>query len=84
MGRESSGFLKLCYLQYIGNSAQAKRNGDIHRHVSSIRVHYDKMIHHRLLELGCKDFVWDEEKGSSDLGLPNPEEESHATLIANV
>jgi O-antigen biosynthesis protein len=75
---------KLCYLQYIGNSTQAKRNGDIHRHVSSIRVHYDKMIHHRLLELGCKDFVWDEEKGSSDLGLPNPEVESHATLMAKV
>lgn len=75
---------KLCYLQYIGNSAQAKRNGDIHRHVSSIRVHYDRMIHHRLLELGCKDFVWDEEKGSSDLGLPNPEVESHATLMAKV
>lgn len=75
---------KLCYLQYIGNSAQAKRNGDIHRHVSSIRVHYDKMIHHRLLELGCEDFVWDEEKGSSDLSLPNPAVESHATLIAKV
>jgi glycosyltransferase involved in cell wall biosynthesis len=75
---------KLCYLQYIGNSAQAKRNGDIHRHVSSIRVHYDKMIHHRLLELGCKDFVWDEEKESSDLGLPNPAVESHATLMAKV
>jgi glycosyltransferase involved in cell wall biosynthesis len=75
---------KLCYLQYIGNSTQAKRNGDIHRHVSSIRVHYDKMIHNRLLELGCKDFVWDEEKGISDLGLPNPEVESHATLTAKV
>jgi hypothetical protein len=75
---------KLCYLQYIGNSAQEKRNKDIHRHVSSIRIHYDKLIHDRLLELGCEDFVWNEEKGCSDLGLPNPKVESHATLIANV
>jgi len=75
---------KLCYLQYISNSAQEKRNKDIHRHVSSIRIHYDRSIHDRLLELGCEDFVWDEEKGCSDLSLPNPKEESHATLIANV
>ena len=75
---------RLCYLQYVGNSAQAKRNGDIHRHVSSIRAHYDKMIHERLLELGCEDFVWDEKMGSSDLGLPNPSVESHANWIAKV
>ena len=75
---------KLCYLQYKGNSAQEKRNKDIQRHVSSIRNHYDKLIHDRLLQLGCEDFVWDEEKGCSDLSLPNPKEESHASLIANV
>ena len=75
---------KLCYLQYISNSAQEKRNKDIHRHVRSIRVHYDKMIHERFLELGCEDFIWDEEKGCSDLNFPNPKVESHATLIANV
>jgi len=75
---------KLCYLQYIGNSAQEKRNKDIHRHVSSIRTHYDKLIHDRLLELGCEDFAWNEEKGCSDLSLRNPKEESHATLIADV
>ena len=75
---------KLCYLQYISHSAQEKRNKDIHRHVGSIRIHYDKPIHDRLLELGCEDFVWNEEKGCSDLGLSNPREESHATLIAIV
>ena len=75
---------RLCYIQYISNSAQEKRNKDIHRHVSSIRVHYDNMIHDRFLELGCEDFVWDEEKGCSDLNLPNPKVESHATLIAKV
>jgi O-antigen biosynthesis protein len=75
---------KLCYLQYISNTAQQKRNPDIHRHVRSIQVHYDKRIHDRLLELGCEDFIWDEEKDYSDLNLPNPKVESHATLIAKV
>jgi glycosyltransferase involved in cell wall biosynthesis len=75
---------RLCYLQYIGNSAQQVRNKDIHRHVRSIRIHYDRMIHQRLLELGCEDFIWDEKKGCSDYTLPNPEVESHANWIANL
>jgi glycosyltransferase involved in cell wall biosynthesis len=76
---------KLCYIQYIGgNTAQRERNMDIHRHVRSIRVHYDRMIHERLLELGCEDFIWDEETGCSDYNAPNPKVESHATLIAKV
>jgi len=75
---------KLCYLQVIGHTAQESRNGDIHRHVRSIRVHYDRMIHERLLELGCEDFAWVEAKGCSDYLLPNPGIESHATLIAGV
>ncbi len=75
---------RLCYLQYIGNTAQQERNRDIHRHVRSIRVHYDRMIHERLLELGCEDFAWDEKSGCSDYHLPNPARESHATLIATV
>jgi glycosyltransferase involved in cell wall biosynthesis len=75
---------KLCYIQYIGNTTQMTRNKDIQRHVRSIRAHYDRMIHDRLLELGCEDFVWDEKKGCSDLSIPNPRVESHVTLIANV
>lgn len=75
---------RLCYIQYVGNSTQQARNGDIHRHVRSIRSHYDMMIHERLLELCCEDFAWDEKKGCSDHRLPNPEVESHATLIADV
>ena len=75
---------KLCYLQYIGHTAQESRNGDIHRHVRSIRAHYDRRIHERLLELGCEDFAWSEEKGCSDYRLPNPGIESHATLTARV
>jgi glycosyltransferase involved in cell wall biosynthesis len=75
---------KLCYIQYIGNTRQQVRNKDIQRHVRSIRVHYDRAIHDGLLELGCEDFIWDEKNGCSDYKIPNPEVESHATLIANV
>jgi glycosyltransferase involved in cell wall biosynthesis len=75
---------KLCYLQYIGNTAQQVRNKDIFRHVRSIKDHYDRMIHDRFLELGCEDFIWDEKNGCSDYNIPNPKVESHATLIANV
>ena len=75
---------KLCYLQYIGNTAQQVRNKDIFRHVRSIKDHYDRMIHDRFLELGCEDFIWDEKNGCSDYNIPNQKVESHATLIANV
>jgi glycosyltransferase involved in cell wall biosynthesis len=75
---------KLCYLQHISNTAQRIRNKDIHRHVRSIRIHYDRVIHDRLLELGCDDFIWDEKNSCSDYNIPNPIVESHATLIANV
>jgi len=50
---------KLCYIQYISNTAQWTRNRDI-RTCKIIRSHYDRMIHDRLVELGCEDFVWDE------------------------
>jgi O-antigen biosynthesis protein len=75
---------RLCYLQYIGNTAQRERNKDIRRHVRSIRAYYDRMIHERFLELGCEDFAWDEKTGCFDHHIPNPKEESHVTLIANV
>jgi hypothetical protein len=75
---------KLCYIQYIGSTAQQLRNKDIHRHVRSIRAHYDRMIHDRFFELGCKDFIWDETNGCSDFNIPNPEVEPHVTLIAEV
>jgi len=75
---------KLCYIQYISNTAQQIRNKDIHRHVRSIRLHYGRMIHERLLELGCEDFTLDEKNGCSDFNVPNPKVEPHVTLIADV
>ncbi|MEW6332707.1 MAG: glycosyltransferase [Thermodesulfobacteriota bacterium] len=73
---------KLCYLQHIGDTAQQRRNAEIHRHVRSIRAHYDRMIHERFLELGCEDFSWDAGSGRSDDTIPNPAVEPHVTLIA--
>ena len=73
---------RLCYLQYRGDTAQQRRNGDIHRHVRSIQRHYDRLIHERFLALGCDDFAWDEKTQCSNHLLPNPAVESHATLIA--
>lgn len=76
---------KLCYIQYIrDNTAQRVRNEDIQRHVKSIRDHYDRMIHERLLELECDDFIWDEKKGQSDCKIFNPEVEPHVTLVASI
>ena len=75
---------RLCYLQHIGNTAQEVRNKDIHRHVKSIRVHYDRMIHDRFIELGCEDFIWDQGRGCSDFDILNPKVEPHVTLVANV
>lgn len=75
---------RLGYIQHVSNTTQQVRNKDIHRHVRSIRSHYDKMIHERLIELGCEDFIWDETKGCSDFNIPNPPIESHATLTATV
>lgn len=75
---------KLCYLQYVGNTAQQIRNREIHRHVRSIRAHYDRMIHERFLELGCEDFSWDEQNGRSDYTIPNPAVEPHVTLTSGV
>jgi glycosyltransferase involved in cell wall biosynthesis len=73
---------RLGYLQYISDTAQVARNGDIQRHVRAIRAQYDAQIHERLLALGCEDFSWDEGRGCSDHTRPNPQVESHANLIA--
>jgi glycosyltransferase involved in cell wall biosynthesis len=74
---------RLCYLQYIGDTAQQARYRDILRHVRSIRVHYDRAIHERFLELGYEDFAWDEQRGCFDDHLPNPQAEPYAALIAD-
>jgi glycosyltransferase involved in cell wall biosynthesis len=75
---------KLCYIQYAGNTTQQIRNMDIQRHVRSIKAHYDRAIHNRLLDLGCNDFVWDETKGCSDYNIPDPGTDCYVNLITQV
>ena len=76
---------KMCYVQYrnrTGNTHQT-RNKEIQRLVRHVSVEMDKRIHERLLELGVDDFVW--QKGMPTFYrmqmIPNPEKESHCTLI---
>jgi glycosyltransferase involved in cell wall biosynthesis len=73
---------EMCYIQYIHNSTQRVRNKEIQRSVRAVRVHNDRAIHDRFVELGCDDFMWDEKNGWSDWNRPNPEREPHTTLIA--
>jgi len=62
---------KLCYLQYIGNTAQEERAAEIRRHVRSIKIHYDRMIHERFLELGAM-ISPGRQKGLFRLSHPQP------------
>jgi glycosyltransferase involved in cell wall biosynthesis len=75
---------RLCYLQFyntesIGNTQRA-RNKEIQRVVRFVSELYDRRIHERLRELGVDDFVWNEAAGRSDFRVPNPPQESHATI----
>lgn len=76
----------LCYIQYMDkksdSNTQRVRNKDIQRLVRYISTSYDKAIHTRFLELGVKDFVWDEKAGRSDMRRKNPPKEPHCTLLA--
>jgi glycosyltransferase involved in cell wall biosynthesis len=76
---------RLCYIQFyntdsIGNT-QKVRNKEIQRVVRFVSGQYDRRIHERLLELGVDDFVWNEQAGYSDFSRPNPEVESHCTVV---
>jgi O-antigen biosynthesis protein len=76
---------KLCYIQFyntesIGNTQQT-RNKEIQRVVRFVSDQYDRRIHDRLIELGVDDFVWNESLGHSDFSRPNPDVESHCTIV---
>jgi glycosyltransferase involved in cell wall biosynthesis len=52
---------KMLYLQYNNHNSTVDNNGvDINRRARLIRDYYDKVIHHRILELGFTDWNWDE------------------------
>lgn len=57
---------KVLYLQYSDKNTTTDNNSiDINRRARLIRDHYDKAIHQRILDLGGKDWDWDEETQSS-------------------
>jgi len=57
---------KCLYLQYNNRNSTVDNNStDINRRARLIRDYYDEAIHKRILELGFKDWNWDEEKKQS-------------------
>ena len=53
---------RVLYLQYNNKNSTVDNNStDINRRARLIRDHYDLAIHNRILELGFKDWNWDEE-----------------------
>jgi len=57
---------KTLYLQYNNRNSTVDNNAvDINRRARLIRDYYDNEIHKRILELGFKDWNWDEEKNHS-------------------
>jgi glycosyltransferase involved in cell wall biosynthesis len=57
---------KMLYLQYNNRNSAVDNNAiDINRRARLIRDHYDLQIHNRILELGKKDWNWDDSLGHS-------------------
>jgi glycosyltransferase involved in cell wall biosynthesis len=57
---------KMLYLQWNnGNTTVDNNSIDINRRARIIRDFYDEKIHNRILELGCKDWNWDDIKHTS-------------------
>ena len=53
---------RMLYLQYNNRNSTVDNNStDINRRARLIRDHYDKAIHDRILQLGYKDWNWDDE-----------------------
>jgi len=57
---------KMLYLQYNNRNSAVDNNAiDINRRSRLIRDYYDLQIHNRILELGKKDWSWDDDSGHS-------------------
>ena len=57
---------KMLYLQYNNRNSAVDNNAiDINRRSRLIRDYYDLQIHNRILELGKKDWSWDDGSGHS-------------------
>jgi glycosyltransferase involved in cell wall biosynthesis len=57
---------RVLYLQHNNRNSTVDNNAqDINRRARLIRDYYDKAIHQRILDLGFKDWNWDDELGHS-------------------
>jgi glycosyltransferase involved in cell wall biosynthesis len=57
---------EMLYLQYSDKNTTTSNNSiDINRRARLIRDHYNERIHQRILDLGGKDWDWDEETRST-------------------
>ena len=72
------GYVQFYNTESIGNT-QKSRNKEIQRIVRFVANHYEQRIHARLLELGVDDFIWTPD--GRDWDRPNPEPESHCSII---
>lgn len=81
---------KVLYIQHEGSSkdnngrgstTQGDRLNEIRRMGVILKWKYDKQIHDRILELGYKDYAWNEEKGYSTFDrLEHPVDSFNYTL----
>jgi len=62
---------KMLYLQYNNRDSTVDNNViDINRRARLIKDHFDKQIHERIIELGKKDWMWNDTEDRSFLEFP--------------
>lgn len=78
---------EVLYIQYMnsgGNNTQEPRRAEIQRLVDYIQKKYDNLIHKRILELGGKDWLWDDKLNKSELHRPSPKERSTLAYVYKI
>ncbi len=61
---------KLLYLQYNNRNSTVDNNViDINRRARLIKDHFDQKIHQRIIDLGYRDWMWDELENRSFLNF---------------
>jgi glycosyltransferase involved in cell wall biosynthesis len=61
---------KLLYLQYNNRNSTVDNNViDINRRARLIKDHFDQKIHQRIIDLGYRDWMWDESENRSFLNF---------------
>lgn len=75
---------EILYIQYMnsgGNNTQEPRRAEIQRLVDRIQKYYDRRIHERILELGSKDWLWNESTQESEIYKIPPKERINLAYV---